>query len=415
MIDVRLPVDTPHATATSPDRVVGRWFGPWEASAVFVLASLFFFGFILASPVNGYIQQLHDGWSPDVEIFDQDSSVIMDTLVQGTRYKWNPQDHLLYHFLTEGIYYRLVRPHTHHSLTSVFLFLKVFTVSTALLALILLSRLLWEMGVGRSLRVILILLFGVFVYLLALHRLGRERTFRWRNGLLLGTSLAFLLLCRLDLVRFFAQTAVLVALPPFRSSWRQLSAVVLGAFVLGLLALVPLVAMYQGVPVSRAPQELLRRTDSTRLAASLATTRNITLTNVSRMALATTVSAVIMPVGPDKFRGPLTGMAAHPLAVLTLLAYATMIGVAGYVAWRDRRRTKPLLSILAVNWCVGLALYVWFNPHEPFLWLLEFLPFVIVLVASAFKDCGTRTWSLVGAALVLVMLHNTLYFYLIYQ
>jgi hypothetical protein len=133
------------------------------------------------------------------------------------------------------------------------------------------------------------------------------------------------------------------------------------------------------------------------------------------MVLATTVSSVLMPVGPDRFHDPLAGMMSHPLSAVTLIAYSAMLGAAGYFTWHSRRRGGPLMWVILINWGVGVFLYVWFNPYEPFLWLLEFLPLLIVVLANAFKDRGRRVWSAVAVVTVLVALHNTVFFYAAYR
>lgn len=100
---------------------------------------IFPFSFKLSSPVHGM--------SPTkdfpTEVFEQDSKYIIEALVAGERFLYNPQHHLLYHVLTEWGY-KAFRPHIHHSPEKVFLFLKGVTVLTGIAFTILLSRLLGE-------------------------------------------------------------------------------------------------------------------------------------------------------------------------------------------------------------------------------------------------------------------------------
>jgi hypothetical protein len=410
----------------------GKWLGRWELLAVLCMQIFFTFSFSLYSPVNGIFHT--DAFSR--EVFDQDSKYIIDALVNGTHFEWNPQHHLLYHVVTEGVYNKVFRPYVHHDLETVYMFLKGFTVLTGTAFMILLSRVLWEMGLPLFPRILLLLLSGISVtawfnfsaieahslgmagialYILVILRLTRFGQFRLQEQLMLGVSLTFLFLCRLDLVRFFLATALLIPLPRYRAYWRRLSLVLATAFLASCLLYLPLTSIYFKVPLSDAPKTLLHRDDPGRLEKVLGRRQNLTVSNLSRMSLATTISTVIMPVGTGKFRDPLAGIMTHPMFAVTLICYLIVLIRMASATWRDRKSSGPFVAGILVNWVVGLGLYTWFNPGEPFLWLLEFLPLIVVLLGNGLKQGTVREWVLIGVGTFLILFHNTLYFYLPYR
>ncbi len=80
------------------------------------------------------------------------------------------------------------------------------------------------------------------------------------------------------------------------------------------------------------------------------------------------------------------------------------------VTWRDL-----FLMLVGAHWLAALAFYTWFDPHEPFLWLLEFLPLLTVLLADAFRPRSAGAWIALGCAPVAIFLHNLCFFYLPYR
>lgn len=368
-----------------------------------------------------------------MEVFDQDSKYIIEALADGKRFQWNPQHHLLYHASTEYLYGKLVRPHVRHGLRPVYLFLKGFTVLTGAVFLVLLSLLLRETGLGPVPRAVLLLLSGVSVsawfnfsafeahslgmagialYLLALVRWTLHGRFGLKEQLMLGGSLAFLFLCRLDLARFFAATALLIPFSPFRAQWRRLVAVLAIASLAAGLIYLPLASKYLKVPLRDAPKILLQREDDTERLKSLGTPENFTSANLSRMLLATTVGTVIMPTGKGKFREPLEGVSRHPSFAAALALYSLL---AAYALFTCVRNSVPLSVCILANWAVGIGLYTWFNPQEPFIWLLEFLPLLALFLGNGLKTGGRAAWGLAAATAFLVLVHNTLFFLLPYR
>ena len=58
---------------------------------------------------------------------------------------------------------------------------------------------------------------GIALYLLVILRLTRLGQIRLQEQMMLGVSLVFMLLCRLNLARFFVATALLIPLPRYRA------------------------------------------------------------------------------------------------------------------------------------------------------------------------------------------------------
>ena len=411
-------------------RTRGKWLGRGELLVLLLTFLLFTFSFKLSSPVYG----LYPTKDFPTEVFEQDSRYIIDALVTGERFLYNPQHHLLYHVLTEWGYEAL-RPHFRHSLGKVYLFLKGFTVLTGIAFMILLSRLLWEMDLRLYHRILLLLLSGISVtawfnfsafethslamaaialYFLVIQRLTRLGQFRRQEEILLGASLVFMLLCRLDLARFFVATALLIPFSPYRAHWRRLGLVLAAALLVGGLLCSSLVSAYLNRPLSEVPKTLFQREDPD-LKSVLGTVRNLTAENLSRMTLATTVSTLIMPIGKRKFLGPMDGIGEHAGAMLTVALWAVIFLIAGWATWKYRNDSGPLAACILVNWGVGLLLYTWFNPHEPFLWLLEFLPLQVVFLGNGMRKCGNNVWVLVGIGILFLLIHNVLFFYLPYR
>jgi hypothetical protein len=413
-----------------PIRLRGKWLGRWELLVVLLTWFICAFSFKLSSPVHG----LYPTKDFPTEVFEQDSRYIIDTLINGERFRYNPQHHLLYHVLTEWGY-KVLRPHIRHRLGTVYVFLKGFTVLTGIAFTILLSRLLWEMDLRLYHRILLLLLTGISVtswfnfsafethslgmagialYLLVMLRLTRLGQFRLQEQFMLGVSLVFMLLCRLDLARFFVATALLIPLPRYRAHWRRLGLVLAVALLAGGLLYSSLASVYLERPLSEISKTVFQRDDPD-LKSVLATVRNLTAENLSRMTLATTVSTVIMPIGKRKFVGPLDGIEDHAGAMLTVALWVVILLIAGGATWKDRKNSGPLAACILVNWGIGLMLYTWFNPHEPFLWLLEFLPLLVVFLGNGLKKSGNKVWVLISIGILFLLIHNVLFFYLPYR
>lgn len=135
------------------------WITPIGAGVIVLLAAFHFLSFSLSSSVNGYepIEQFPQ------EVFDQDSAFIIDALVEGRRFKFNPQHHLLYHLASEGVYLKLIRPFVNHGPETVYAFLKLFSVLSGTAFFLVLTRIFHELGVAARVRIMLLILAGVSI------------------------------------------------------------------------------------------------------------------------------------------------------------------------------------------------------------------------------------------------------------
>lgn len=401
---------------------------PGQSEAILVLliltlGALYFFSFELSSPVNGV------GRGPR-ELFEQDSRYILESLLEEKRYAFNPQHHLLYHVLVERSY-GLFKPLVGKEPEGVYRFLKVFTLLTGLAFLFALSWTLREMGLSLAPRAGCVALAGVSVsawfhfagfethslplaatmlYLGAVFRLVRKGGFGAGGAGLLAGSLVFAALCRVDLWRLTLLTVPLLAAPSLRAHRRWLAAALVAVLVLGGAGYGLLAKLYFGAPWREVPAMLFHRTERASLRPGLMQFRNFTSGGFSKMTRAASFYSLAAPVGKEDFRSPLASVARKPAAwpafgVVAALWLWVLAGIPGSVKRRDL-----FGGMLWLHWGVALLFYTWFNPEEPFLWLLGFLPFFILLVADRVRGPGWSAWGPAAAAMVLLA-HNTVFFY----
>jgi hypothetical protein len=403
-----------------------------DAALVVALAALYLTSFELESPINGFV--LREGSEDDfeaLEVFDQDTRFIIEALVEQKPFPYNPQHHLLYHLLTEALHASL-QPWIGRDARSVYAFLEIFTVLTGVGFLWVWIRLLREMGVPQPSRLLLVLLTGVAVsawfnfsafeahslgmaaiayYILALYRIARgESLTRGRQALLL-LSLVFLFLCRLDTGRFILLTALLLPLPAYRDQARWLAPVLCLALLGGALLYLPLTAAYLDVPWSEVPTLLLSRTERLDLVYRMRSFENLTPGTIAAMATAAGVYSVVMPVGEAAFRTPLSATLGHPLALVTVVSLLALLAGALHRGAMRSATSRPFVMALGLNWVAALLFFTWYNPVEPFLWILEFLPFAMALVALACAG-SNRWWPALATTGILVLCHNVVFFLL---
>lgn len=397
------------------------------ALLILALGALYFFSFSLSSPVNGL------GQGPK-ELFEQDSRYILDSLIDGGPYRFNPQHHLLYHVIVERGY-ALVRPFVRQGPDSVYRFLKVFTLLTGLAFLFSLSRLLKELGLSPLPRAGVIVLTGVSVsawfnfagfethslplaatvlYILALLRITRKSTFGGREWCLLVGSLAFAVLCRVDLWRLVALSGLLLVAPSLRARRARLAAALATVILLGAAGYVALAKAYFRVPWTQVPSVLAQRMERPSLQKGLMKLDHFKPGPFLRMGRAACVYALAAPVGEQDFRSPLGGMLRRPLSAATLAAVAVVWLAILLAAPGALKRRDLFQGMLWINWVAALVFYTWFDPDEPFLWLLEFLPFFIALLADRVKESGWTAWVVYAVAAV-IFAHNAVFFYLPYR
>lgn len=416
--------------------------GVAEAAVLAGLFVLHLLSFGLGSPVHG-----------PREIFAQDSVFILDSLLSAERYPWNPQSHVLYHLLVEWGY-AAWRGVFGDDVDSTFRWLKLFTALLGLAFLVALRRVFVELGLPAPRRIVLSILAGASVavwfhaaafethglalpgialWLLALVRL-RDRATRTRGDRVL--LVASLLLCgwaRVDLYRFAAASVVLLALPSLRRFRRGLAVDLALVAVLGVAGTGTMIASYLKLPFGEAVARAFVRTERPELEDRVARAENLTPAHLLVVGRAITVYGVLMPVaaGPVDFRAPADTTARgagdtsialfrEPLhrllgrlpAALALAGLAAVLAIAAAFSAARLRVADPLHVTIAFAFVCGWLLYTLFDPFEPFLWIAEFVPLTLVVVADAWRGRGTGSWVALGAVTALTGLHNLIAFYL---
>ncbi len=399
---------------------------------------------------------------PGLEIFDQDSEWIFRHLwlsgdpqarpcfFESRAYPWNPQSHLMYHYLVENGYWAWRSLTSDSSPNSAFRFLKSFTALTGLGFLVTVVMLFRRIGLPIAIRCTLLAVTGVSVtawfnfagfethslampaiglYLIIVLRLAKGQPFRRRDQLVLIFSLVFCGLTRTDLWRFWALSGFLTILPVFRAQWKKLLLSLGIAGLMGAAGFVTLTKLYLHVPVAEAPALVLNRQD--RQAPHLGRASNLTLDNLVNVARATSIYTVLMPVveGADDpvrrfwrreprvgyFSEPLSTMLTRPLPTVALVGVMTLFaGALGFSLVRIAQG-DPFHWAVAVQWLPAWLFYTWWNPAEPFLWGLEFLPLSMAIVATTCTRAPRLTWIALSVLLGVVILHNVHYFYIAFS
>ena len=474
---------------------LGRWV---ELLIVGALVSLYLFSFDSNSPVHGppwlftecgpdlaseeaafrtynrrrRQQRLRGGEAPPcppseqfrtclangLEIFDQDSEWLFRHLwlsgdpearpcfFESGGYPWNPQSHLLYHYLVEKGYSGWRKLTSDSSPNSAFRFLKGFTALTGLGFLVTMMMLFRRIGLPLAIRCSLLAITGVSVtawfnfagfethslampaiglYLIVVLRLARGQPFRRRDQLLLIASLVFCGLCRTDLWRLWALSAFLTILPGFRAHWKTLLISLGIAGLLGAAGFVTLTNLYLRLPGAAAVTVLLKRQDRPDL--GLALPSNLTLDNLVKVGRAISIYTILMPVvegagdpvgryrrGEPRvayFSGSLATMFTHPLSSAALLGVILLLASALGLGLVRMARGDPFHWAIAIQWFPAWLFYTWWDPFEPFLWGLEFLPLSMAIVATTCARAPRLTWIALSVLLPVVILHNVHYFY----
>lgn len=412
------------------------------------LCVLYHQSFVLTSPVNG----------PD-ELFQADGVHILGSLARQERYPFNPQNHLLYHALVDGGY-KLWSGVFGHDGGSVYGFLKLFTAATALGFLLAFRALLRDLGLAARERALYLALAGVSVSawfnfaafethalvlppltlsLLALQRLGVSPLQPRRVHLLLVASLVACGLARTEAWRFTAIVAVLPLVPRYRRCAGPLLRDVVVAAVLGAALTFCLAKVYLGVPWVETLAKVSERRDaplSAHLFGRLDNLRGEHLVNVARAA---SIYAFAMPVrpqgsgeagepgpGPRKrrklkdryfpyFSTPLASMRGDPLALAMLAALLGMLLSILRPLYLQLRSLDPFPIAVTLSWLSSWLFFTWWNPYEPFLWTLDFLPLTVALAAGALS--AGRRWQqwLPACTALLLFVHNVRFFYLAFR
>jgi len=425
----------------------------------FVIIMLFLF-FLSSFDMNSAV---HGIKSVPPEIFAQDSFYIFKFLADGVRYQINAQNHLLYHFLLElghGVWQRLFDPGNE----STFRYLKLFTALAGLGFFIAMRILLRELGLALAQRLVLLFFAGVsvsiwfhfsafethclampaiVVYLLCLVRLRDRYQRTWVDRVLLIGSLLVIGWTRIDLFRFAAVSTLLPLLPRARLWWRGLIVDLLIAAVVGIAGNAVISSLYFEISLGKATTKSLDRLDRPAVSKKVGKVENINPPNLLIIGRAVTLYSIVMPVEPrDPGRGffePPTydlnvagwskvgerrfrslGLFLQPAgnvfgSALSLLAATgvvllllTALGVSVGRIYSGDVLHLMLLAQAAAGW----LMYTWFNPWEPFLWIVEYMPIWIVMIAEMLRSKSRLLWIGLAALAVLVALHNVHAFYL---
>ncbi len=426
-----------------------RWGLAAEAALIVGFCLLYFFGFPQSSPVHG-----------PFEVFDQDSAYLFESLAEGVPYAWNPQNHLLYHVLVE-VGHRPWQEVFGSGLASTFSYLKVFTVLTGLGFLVALRWLLIELGMGLGPRLLLLSLTGFSVsiwfhfsafethglalpflvtYLACLVRLrNQEKRGAPERNWFVG-SLLVMTWTRIDLFRFAAGSVLLPLLPGTRRWARSFWADLAKVAVIGVIGITLLTSIYRSLPLEEALFAAFKRDERSSLEEKVASPSNLSVSNFVQTGRALLLYGILMPVAPrDPQRSflalptyrltlewregedrPSTGLFLEPMRnfmgyALSLLAGAGLLALLATALGSSLRRAAggdALHIILLAHAAGGWVLYTWFNPFEPFLWVVEFVPLWIVMIAELLRGKSRSTWIALGALTALIATHNLYAFYL---
>ena len=420
----------------------------WLALDWLVIAALvfgYYASFELTSEVNG-----------PYELFQADGIYIIGGLGRQEPYPFYPQNHLLYHVLVENGY-AFWSGLVGRSADSVYGFLKGFTALTALGFLLGFRLLLRDMGHAAPARALLLLFLGVSVSawfnfaafetrslamipvvfcLVAVFRLASDATPRAGTHALLISSLILCGLARTEGWRLTALVLLLPLLPAYRRHARSLlrDVVVVGA--LGLTLTAGLASFYFSIPWSEVAARLTEGRNTPSEASLFGTFENVTPAHLATMARAVGVYAFAMPVRADNpdditirrkprvgdpgvygravpfFSTPIASVAGDPLALVTM---ATLIGFLLLSVWNGAPRLRSLepfpVAIVAL-WLSSWVFFTWWNPHSPFLWTFDFLPLTVALIALSLEAKSRWVWGWLLAAVALLLVHNTRFFYL---
>jgi len=425
----RAPSETTRAQVPA-DGAESRVTQALEWVLIGTLVVIYGASFGINSPVNG-LGEIY-------ELFDQDSRYIIKSLADNVPYQWNPQSHLFYHCLTEGLFH-MWRRGFGGGTASAFLFLKLFTAVTGLGFLLALRVFLREVGLGIRQRLALLPLAGLslaawfhfaafetsgltmpflLLFLIAFLRRVRRRDVSPANHILLVGSLLFAFWTRSDQWRLPVAAAITLLLPQTRGVRRGLMLdLALFAAILPI-GYCLLASSHFHVPITQAVGKLIERHDRADLAPMLANRGNLAPRNFLRVARANAIYSFIMPIAdhPSPFSAKLRGLLHSPLSLLALLGVGCLLVATSVRSLRRLARGDAFHVVLWSSWIMGWIFYTWFNPYEPFLWILQFGVLEIAALADTWPSTRAA-FSVASLAVVaaLVALHNAVFFWFRYR
>ncbi len=370
--------------------------------AIFCLIALYYLSFHLESRINGYVIPEPIPISESVlEVFHQDTHFIIQALDNETRYSVQEPHHLLVHVATDFIY-NIVKSVRHHGTRQAYRFLKIFTVIQAALFLFMMRIFLRQFDLSALRRLALLLLTGCAVsvwfhfaafethamampalvgYLMLAQRIFREERSPPRTYILLGICLVFMALVRLDNFRFILLTPPILLFRGAREKWKPLSLTIALSMLVAIALYFPLTSHYLGVPTREVMRNVLYRRDRVDLRYQMKTFRNLAPEPLGEMTAAMTVYSFVMPRGEDKFRTPFADQFKHPGSAAACGFFSLGLVAALCRLLRRRIWRNPFFLLLALHGTAALFFYTWFNPLEPFLWTLEFVPLIVAGLA----------------------------------
>jgi hypothetical protein len=419
-------------------------------AAILCAFFLFYVGsFELRSPING-----------PHEVFGQDTTHILHSLAEGKTYPWNAPSHLLYHHVVEHGY-RLWQLAYGPGLESAYRYLELFSALCGAGFLAGMAWLFRELGLRSAPRAALLALAGVSLsswfhfaafethalampalalYLVALARLRNRAEAGLETHLLLVVSLLVCGWTRVDLFRLAVASAGLLLLPRLRQKRRALAADLALVALLGVAGSTWLAHTYLDVPLREAVTLLLERRERPMLGEQLGRIDNLGARELVRVGRAVSLYSVLMPIekrdpgrsffAPPTYRLDPTyrGRGVPPSSLLfhaparnllrTALSAVACVGLCGALLWAGAAGLRAaaggdvLASTVLLQAVTGWLLYTWFNPREPFLWVAEFMPLWVVLLADGLRSRPAIQGIGYGLLAVAVFLHNGFAFYL---
>ena len=415
-------------------------------TVILCLIVLFFFSFRLDSRINGYVIPAHIPHSESVlEVFHQDTYHIIKWLVRDV-HSPNQQDHLLFHVLTDGIY-KGIKPILYHGAPSVYLYLKVLTIFEAVLFLLIMRAFLLHFGLSPLRRLALLLLTGCSVsvwfhfsafethamampalagYLLLMHRILRDRHSSPSCYILLGICLIIMALVRLDNFRFILLTILILPFHGAREKWKPLILTITLSMLVSIALYFPLTMHYFNVPTRDVTNTILNRFDREDLLMKMKTFRNFTPEKLGGMTAAMTIYSFVMPCGADTFSTPFADQFKRPGPAVAFGLFLLGLIAALYRLLLRRIWLNPFFLLLAGTGIASLLFYTWFNPLEPFLWIVEIVPLIVAVFAlsltpPADPDASKNGWrehlitGFLFLTVLILIVHNVLHFLLPYR
>jgi hypothetical protein len=284
---------------------------------------------------------------------------------------------------------------------------------------------------------------ALVLYLIALVRL-RARPDRATGARV--TLIAALLVCglsRVDLFRLAAVSAIWAVLPSQRGRRVRMLADLALVFVLGAAGNAWLASDYLDDPLGKSLFTAYTRADHSSQRDRLGLAKHLEWGRIEAMGRAISLYSIVMPLGPApagrgfweppiqhvelKWNGrgpypssrlflePARHLLRTAISLAALAAACALLALAGLRALRGAVTGDALQILLLAHAMSGWIFYTWFNPYEPFLWIVEFLPIWLAMLAAGSRREGRWMTLALALAAAAVALHNTCAFYLSFR